>query len=133
MTSNSRKVKEFPASTVSLRFADPGMRMFCSGNDRSSVFHMRDTVRTPCTIFLCFVGSGRSTCAPNALGWERGLHPQCLGIIIWMSPVCLTGQFEVMSEVCNRKPLRLPYYSTMRDDECSRLSRVRRLSWAFCM
>jgi hypothetical protein len=39
------------------------------------------------------------------------------------------GQFGFMSEVCNYSPLHLLYCGTMRDDECSRLPRIRRLSW----
>ena len=35
MTSNPRKVREYPARTVSLRFANLAMRMFCSGNVRT--------------------------------------------------------------------------------------------------
>jgi hypothetical protein len=39
------------------------------------------------------------------------------------------GQFGFMSEVCNYSPLHLLYCGTMRDDGCSRMPRIRRLSW----
>jgi hypothetical protein len=41
---------------------------------------MGDTVCAACT----FASSGRSTCAPNALEREKGLHLPSLGIVIWM-------------------------------------------------
>jgi hypothetical protein len=56
---------------------------------------MRDTVRTASTLFLCFAGSGRSTCAPNALGRERALHPQSLGIVIRMSHTMPYGSVQI--------------------------------------
>jgi|SRR6266478_4957940 len=54
MTSNSRREKEFPANTVSPRFADLGMRTFCLGNVRN---------RDPCVYMVIlslqlFTGKG---------------------------------------------------------------------------
>lgn len=74
MTSNSKRGKECPLSTVSPRFADLGMQMFCLGNVRNRVLIC---VILPIlhAVFSLFAYSGRSTCAPNALGREIGLHP----------------------------------------------------------
>ena len=91
---------------------------------------MRDTVHTECTIYLCFAGSGRGTCVPNALGRERGLHPQSPGMVIWMSR---TIPHKSSSNLCPKPVIEnhfiFLYSGTIRGGECGRLPRIRRLSW----